>query len=622
MEIFSTEVLIVGSGCAGLNAADTLFDLGKTDILLVTEGMNMGTSRNTGSDKQTYYKLSLASGEPDSVSELAKTFFSGGGVNGDTALVDAACSVRAFMKLVNLGVPFPTNRYGEFVGYQTDHDTKKRATSAGPLTSGYMTEALEKSVKRKNIPIKDETVIFKILTQNGAVIGALGYDKKEQKIVLFRCPNIILATGGHAMIYENSVYPESQTGMTGMALEAGAEGANLSEWQYGIASVDFRWNLSGTYQQVMPRYISVDEKGKEYEFLSDYFEKPEDAVNFVFMKGYQWPFDSEKVNGSSVIDLIVYHETVHKGRTVYMDFTKEPSALEHGFDPLSEEAYTYLKSSDALLKTPIARLEKMNPKAIELYQSHGIDLKKDLLKISVCAQHTNGGLAVDENYETTVSGLYAAGEVAGTFGVYRPGGAALNATQTGSLRAAEHIAFSVSKKTVSNDVILDCAKEEIGKLFGEAEWNVGEAMKKFASEMSRVGAFLRDVPGMKRLKEMSESMLKSFPPIPAGKQAVAGIKLRDMLITQIAVLDAMVAAAEHFGSRGGSLVTVGNPPMDSAKQIFAMTESQKSACKNQVIYTAYQNGTANSRFCDVRPIPEENNWFETVWNAYMKKRNV
>ena len=108
----------------------------------------------------------------------------------------------------------------------------------------------------------------------------------------------------HAMIYENSVYPESQTGMTGMALEAGAEGANLSEWQYGIASVDFRWNRSGTYQQVMPRYISVDEKGKEHEFLSDYFEKPEDAVNFVFMKGYQWPFDFEKVNGSSVIDCV------------------------------------------------------------------------------------------------------------------------------------------------------------------------------------------------------------------------------------------------------------------------------------------------------------------------------
>ena len=620
--IYSAEILVVGSGCAGLNAADTLFDFGKTDILLVTEGMNMGTSRNTGSDKQTYYKLSLASGEADSVSDLAQTLFSGGGVNGDTALVDAACSVRSFMKLVHLGVPFPTNRYGEFVGYQTDHDTKKRATSAGPLTSKFMTEALEKSVRQKKIPIKDETVIFKILTQNNAVIGAVGFDKKEKKIVLFRCPNIILATGGHAMIYENRVYPESQTGMTGMALEAGAEGANLSEWQYGIASVDFRWNLSGTYQQVMPRYVSVDESGEEHEFLPDYFAYPEDAINYVFMKGYQWPFDSAKVNGSSVIDLIVYHETVHKGRTVYMDFTREPSALANGFDALSKEAFGYLEQSDALLKTPIARLEKMNPKAIELYKSHGIDLKKDMLKISVCAQHTNGGLAVDENHETTVSGLFAAGEVAGTFGVYRPGGTALNATQTGSFRASEYIACSPTKKMVSEKVISDCAKNEIGGMFGDADWNIGETVNRFASEMSRAGAFLRNVPDMKKLKEQCEKMLKTFPMIPVNGKALAGIKLRDMLITQIAVLDAMIMTAKHVGSRGGSLVTDGTCPMNSVKQIFAMAEHQKPTGENQVIYTAYQNGTAKSRFCDVRPIPEENNRFETVWNAYMEKRNI
>ena len=38
------------------------------------------------------------------------------------------------------------------------------------------------------------------------------------------------------------------------------------------------------------------------------------------------------------------------------------------------------------------------------------------------AQHNNGGLAVDLNWQTTVSGLYAAGEAAGTFGIARPGG--------------------------------------------------------------------------------------------------------------------------------------------------------------------------------------------------------
>ena len=53
------HTLIIGTGCAGYNAADRLYDLGVRDIAIITEGRTTGTSRNTGSDKQTYYKLSL-----------------------------------------------------------------------------------------------------------------------------------------------------------------------------------------------------------------------------------------------------------------------------------------------------------------------------------------------------------------------------------------------------------------------------------------------------------------------------------------------------------------------------------------------------------------------------------
>ena len=63
--LYALDTVVVGSGCAGFNAADTLFDLGRRDIALLTEGVNMGTSRNTGSDKQTYYKLSLCADAQD-----------------------------------------------------------------------------------------------------------------------------------------------------------------------------------------------------------------------------------------------------------------------------------------------------------------------------------------------------------------------------------------------------------------------------------------------------------------------------------------------------------------------------------------------------------------------------
>ena len=88
--VYSLNTVIVGSGAAGLNAADRLHALGQTDIALVTEGMNKGTSRNTGSDKQTYYKLTLAGNTVDSVYDMAETLFNGGAMHGDIALVEAA----------------------------------------------------------------------------------------------------------------------------------------------------------------------------------------------------------------------------------------------------------------------------------------------------------------------------------------------------------------------------------------------------------------------------------------------------------------------------------------------------------------------------------------------------
>ena len=175
---FSAKVLrcntaIVGTGAAGYNAADRLWQYGQQDILLVTERRIAGTSRNTGSDKQTYYKLTLSGGDPDSVREMAETLFSGQCVDGDIALCEAALSTQGFLKLVELGVPFPRNRYGEYIGYKTDHDPRRRATSVGPYTSKQMTEKLEAAVMAKGIPMLDNALVIKVLSDGEKVLGLL-----------------------------------------------------------------------------------------------------------------------------------------------------------------------------------------------------------------------------------------------------------------------------------------------------------------------------------------------------------------------------------------------------------------------------------------------------------------
>jgi succinate dehydrogenase/fumarate reductase flavoprotein subunit len=154
-----------------------------------------------------------------------------------------------------------------------------------------MTEHLETSVRSKNIKIFDGYRVIRLLTteKDGekSISGAIAVraDPKEDQLhfALFECQNIIYATGGPSAIYYRSVYPESQTGSHGAAFLCGAKACNVTEWQYGIASTKFRWNLSGSYQQVLPRYISVDANGENpKEFLQDYFASPQEMLTAVF----------------------------------------------------------------------------------------------------------------------------------------------------------------------------------------------------------------------------------------------------------------------------------------------------------------------------------------------------
>ena len=612
------DTIIIGTGCAGYNAADWLYDLGHKNIAIITEGIFMGTSRNTGSDKQTYYKLSLASDGSDSVSEMAQTLFSGGCVNGDNAYIEAACSVKAFMKLVLLGVPFPTNEYGEYVGYKTDHDPRQRATSCGPLTSKLMTEALEKSVLSKGITVIDNTRAIKIITEDNTVTGLTTVDTVTGEYSVFACNNVILATGGPAAVYQNSVYPESQTGSLGLAIEAGAAMANLCEWQYGLASTKFRWNVSGTYQQVLPKYISKGPGGEVREFLLDAFENPGEALDMVFLKGYQWPFDFAKTGGSSRIDMLVHEET-QRGNRVYMDYRENPSQLDYG--ELSAETRNYLENSNATFGTPIERLNKMNPAAIALYKNNGIDLYNEPLEIAVCAQHCNGGVAVDSNWESTIKGLYVAGEAAGTFGIYRPGGSALNSAQVGSMRAAEHIA---GKESAPERMVTATVKDiEVSENSDSLE-----IIKHTGRAMSICAAFIRDKSLMRLLRDEIMELKRIYwknMTVDSKENLHKLFSEYDTLITQEAVLSAMIFAADTVGSRGSAMVkgtveqgdgsSVLPPPLEAERMNRPPVLPSPCLATDIIITENFISRTEPQR-----PLPEGGGWFETVWEAFKARK--
>ena len=641
--IYCFNTVIVGSGAAGLNAADQLYMHGQRDIALVTEGLHMGTSFNTGSDKQTYYKLTTAGAMADSPWDMATDLYAGGSMDGDLALVEAALSARCFYRLVELGVPFPHNRYGEYVGYKTDHDPRQRATSAGPLTSRYMTERLLAQVQSKSIHIFDGYQIIGILTDSAhtRAIGLLalnlkGIENPKTRYVAFNCTNTIYATGGPAGIYAASVYPESQTGATGLALEAGVKGKNLTEWQYGIASLKFRWNLSGTYQQVLPRYISIDSAGNEHEFLNDYFQSPGQMLDAIFLKGYQWPFDPRKTanQGSSLIDLLIYQETALRGRRVFLDYARNPSLTsKHGqldFALLSPESVEYLKQSGALYGTPIERLVSMNQPAVELYRNHGIDLAKEYIEVAVSAQHNNGGLAGNLWWESNLAHFFPVGEANGTHGIYRPGGSALNSGQVGSLRAAQFIATRYRDEPLSVDSFVSQAqtqiqeKTDLGQQFianitGKA--NVDEIRQNLGRRMTTAGAHIRSLTAVKAAATAAWRELESLPQttrLGTVRDLPIAFANRDLLICQYMYLSAMADYIKRGGGSRGSYVIhdpEGLLPHPDLPDIFRFRpdHAHLSQCIQEV---SFAQGRCHFHWRKTRPLPDEEQWFETVWKAY------
>jgi succinate dehydrogenase/fumarate reductase flavoprotein subunit len=636
--VTKVHTLVIGSGAAGLNAAVQLRNQGVEDVLIVTEGLKMGTSINTGSDKQTYYKTAMCGNDLDAPLAMAKNFFEPGSMHGDLALVEAAVSGRGFLNLVNLGVRFPQDAFGQFVGYKTDHDPAQRGTSVGPYTSRDMCRALIAEVRRRGIPVEEKTNVVSLLaTGEGRAkraCGALALNGAGE-LVAYAAENVVYAVGGPGGLYKASVYPAVHTGAIGIALKAGAMAQGLPEAQYGLASIKFRWNVSGTYMQVVPKFVSTDADGQSNprEFLRDYFPSVGKMNSKVFLKGYQWPFDSKKVvGGSSIIDILVYIETVEKGRRVFLDYRENPEGF--AFDDLDKEAFEYLENSGAFQQTPIARLRQMNPGAIGLYQDHNIDIANEPLEVAVCAQHNNGGLAGNLWWESTnIKHLFPVGEVNGSHGVARPGGSALNSGQVGSLRAAEFIANAYAGSNLRMADFSKAAQTEIRDVLGylarcrESATSWRASRSELQERMSKAAAHIRSLDGLKQAVVEAKAQLARLEAegckVENATQAVQALRNRQLCFAHWMYLEATLYAVKSgVGSRGSALVQDAGGQrvhklLDETRWSFS---EEDVAFKEKVQETVFRNGKATSRWVARRPIPGSNLWFETAWADYRQGR--
>ena len=615
------------------------------DVIVVTQSAFGGTSACSGSDKQTLHTANGA-GQGNDYRAMADALGAGGAMNEDTAYIEAVGSSRALSSLQFMGLPIPQDRLGGVLRYQTDHDEVGRARSCGPRTSRLMVHVLAKEAIRLNVPMFNQTTGVRLLIEPGAkprCIGAVAMSPKRRaddnpsRLVVFSSDVVVIATGAWRGLSRQCLSQALLWVARPCAGGGARSGQSHRKSQFGISTSrdNFPWNLSGTYVQAMPYIFWRDARGNERNFLADYYRTTQELASKVFRKGYQWPFHATRMLnfGSSLVDLAIVKEA-QAGRKVFMDFNRNllpvPGDAEFDLDRLDPDVRAYLKGAEAVLEKPLDRLRKMNPLSIDLYKRYKYDITRDPLEFAVNNQHMNGGLGVDGWGAASLDGCYAVGEAAGTHGVTRPGGAALNAGQVLATRCAEHAAArrNVRASNAPEPGLIDGVVARILDILkADSPLTVKSIGKDVQDRMSDHAGVLCNATDVKQAlaaaRALNESIRQQGIASSGAPEALKALQWRQTALLSEAVLTALAFyIARGGGSRGARAICASEGDRVPEARIGVLEDtrfvSERAEDRAEQIHVRFDAGVF---VCEARPIRRLNRddrpFFERDWPDFL-----
>jgi succinate dehydrogenase/fumarate reductase flavoprotein subunit len=256
-----------------------------------------------------------------------------------------------------------------------------------------------------------------------------------------------------------------------------------------------------------------------------------------------------------------------------------------------------------------------------------VDIAAEPLEFAVNNQHMNGGVAVDVWGQTSRPGIYAVGEAAGTHGVTRPGGAALNAGQVFGTRAAEHIAAGRPRRGDGPAQGLARAVAAVqAAVRADSPLTVRKLREAVQARMSDAAGILCDAAGVRAALAGARALNAAIgsrgiaPGRPA--EAVRALQWRQMALASEAVLTALDHyIAQGGGSRGARAILdpAGEGLPMAAHGPLEEVRFRKERAGDRDRQILVHPEAAGFRLSEraTRPLPGDRPFFERDWPAWL-----
>ncbi|MBW1773554.1 MAG: FAD-binding protein, partial [Deltaproteobacteria bacterium] len=433
-----SDVLIIGSGIAGLRAALEVSRMGRKPLLI--------SKAPLGKANNTYLAGGLfAFGAKENVlpKHIAKTLKSGRGLN-DLQLVETFAREAPAMvrELQEMGMGGVIHEMGLV--------TRQATLVGGPG----ITPPIVRACRERGVPFLEGVMVTDLIIADGACRGAIGFHKGTGEVFGFRAGALLLATGGAGSIYgQNNNAP----GITGdgysLAMRAGMELMDMEFVQF----YPMVRSKGGLARMIVPAVLAdlgkiTNRLGEDLKKKYDLREKP---IALASRDRFAQALFREISRGNGVDGGI-------------------PLDLRHVDDsriPFEEKAKEILRRN--------------------------LHYDTEPIKIAPACHHTMGGVPIDASGGTAMTGLFAAGEVVGGIhGANRMGGNALTESLVfGALaaRAAVAHADSLSEFPQFQTLTEQTVKETFGAVMGNSKNS-----SKAHAIMGRLGRLLWERAGIVR----------------------------------------------------------------------------------------------------------------------------